>query len=617
MQMKKFLLFTIGMVLSLTAGMAVSQALMATEDEVLLEIFEEAGVEFSDKRDVKELENLASNEEAPFANLYLFMLKNVKDGPHDAAVEEVANRYDYTEEEIEQIVLLGSTEPIIQKKELESQQIQDEANAADLDEASTQADADYEEFVESNDFDADLQEYLQWYYEVYEKPSSAEDLKQVLTTEFLVDEYSKISEAYDTELDFQQENRRLAYEALASEMFFNNDLEDSANIDILYDLDLIHYLMFGELITYPDRSGDPSVETASEEEPLALFDAPEPDENVVLAAESIDPYTCFGDVALEEALTAFEDDPPETDSALPETDESGIDYDVGDEDSADAEDSDASSGTDAESNPYSVDIGSAFEKLDSLLSSFEKLGQGDWTRELPCNDIFCIEVKFISETENPEVETEQDFLDYEEDENCIACHTAYIRERLTDTMSKSLVPSKITTNWFEDATCKEAGSFVNLDLNVYAIKRPIDLDPGDDLDEKAGEQIEDFKNTLFSLAGFPLPGGTKDIIGKTKDDKDCESILNLSDVANVERSIDELLDQCSEAAQENARQIQEAFDEFTFTTFSQSTSDLYQQVSAEFYTMLLYFQTFQEGLQRTYETDEAPLSSLLSKEYCK
>lgn len=634
--MKKTFLFILGMFLSLTAGMTVSQMVIADEsDELLAAIFAEAGMTMNDSKDAKELKNLAAQSEAPFAGLYLFMLQNIKDGPQDAAIKEIAKRYKYTEEEIEAIVLNGETAGIINKRQVEFAAAQEAESAAQMEEASAQGSEDVETFIGDNEFGDLTEEYIRWYYEEYEATTLASELQDPLSSEFVLTEFSAISQAYDHELEFQQSNRRLAYEALASEMFMNNDLSDSANVDLLYDLDLIHYLLFGEFITYPDRS-DEDVDLASEEEPLELFRVPEPREKtetepeVVLTADSIDPYVCYGDEDLASALTAFESDPPDTGDALPES-TSEIDYSIGkdeeivesdpdeedssDEDSEDdSDESESGSGGSSEevSNPYLADIGAAFQELDEFLSSLEA-PKGNWSRNYACDETFCIEVLVIAENGDAEVEeNDMEADDFEEDENCIACHTAFIKERLEETMSKSLVPSKISMNWFEDATCKEAGTFVNLDLNVYAIKKPIDLDPGDDLDEKANEDIETFMTTLSPLIG--INGGT---LGKTKDEEECQSILNLTKAAKVERSIDELLQECQWAVAENAAQIQEVFDEFKFETYSQTTSDLYGQVSAELYTMLLYLKTFKENLKETYEQGQAPLASLINKKYCQ
>lgn len=641
--MKKTLLFTLGMVLSLTAGMTVSQAIVMDDgDSLLSQIFEQAGMTRQETQDAEQLKTLASQSDAPFAGLYLFMLENIKDGPQDAAIAEIAKRYKYTEDEIKSIVLTGDTTGIINKRKADFAAAQSAESSAQMEEAGTEGDADLETFISENDFGDQTEAYIRWYYQEYEEAPLPAELSKPLTSDFLLNEYAKITDAYDHELEFQQTNRRLSYEALASEMFMNNNLDDSANVDLLYDLDLIHYLLFGDLITYPDRSGD-DVDLASEEEPLDLFTVPEPNHVVVeLASDSIDPYVCYGDEDLASALDAYDANPPDTGDALPETSsDTEIDYSIDDEadavdgaspdsapeetstpdsSSGDAEDTGSSSSSDAP-NPYLVDIGAAFQSLDDFLSSLEA-PTGDWSREYACSEIFCIEVKVIAENDDAEVEdSSMEAADFDEDENCIACHTAYIKERLEETMSKSLVPSKISMNWFEDATCKEAGSLINLDLNVYAIKKPIDLDPGDDLDEKPNKDIENFKTTLNGLAAFPL--GKSDgsdastNLGKSKNEEECQSIFNLTKAAKTERSIDELLEDCQAVVTNNAAQIQEVFDEFKFNTYSQTTSDLYGQVSAELYTMLLYFQTFQEDIKKTYEEGDAPLASLLTKKYCE
>lgn len=616
--MKKSLLFSIGMIFSLYAGMTVSQALMTSSDETILEnLFSEAGVEELSKKDSKELESLAGNTELPFNNLYLYMLQNIMHGPRDAAIAEVAELTDYTEDEIEAIVLRGSTEAIISRKKKDMAAAASETTVAEQQAAADAAAADFAEFEDDNEFSDSTQAYLNWYYNKYQAPRVVSG-QEVLTTEAIIDEYNAIVDLYMEELAFQEDNRQLSYEAFAQEMFMNGKLDDSANIDILYDLDLINYLLFGDYITYPDRS--PDVDLASED--LADFE----EAVVVLSSDTVDPYTCTGDEDLVAALETYAEDPPDTGDALPEPEE-GVDFDFSafdepeeepddgeDDDSGDEEgDEDDASSPSEQAEEDRASLGEAFAALESMLETMENLGKSDWTRSLPCEEVFCITVEFITDGSDPEVEQRE----FGETENCIACHLSFVKKRLEETMSKSLVPSKISMNWFEDATCKEGGKFINLDLNVYAIKKPIDLDPGDDLDEKPNEAIEELKTQLFQVAGFPLPGGSKTTLGKTLGKLDCESLLNLTDVSGIKSSLDEKLAECQAAAEAREEEVQEIFEEFKFDSYSQSTSDLFGQVSAELYTMMLYFQTFQEGLKATYETEDAPLTTLLSKGYCE
>ena len=91
----------------------------------------------------------------------------------------------------------------------------------------------------------------------------------------ILNEYNVLVDKYQAELELQRDFRKLSYESIASEMFFNGDLGDSANIDILHDLDLAHYVLFGSTIDYPDRSGGEPVSLASVEEEPTPEKAPE------------------------------------------------------------------------------------------------------------------------------------------------------------------------------------------------------------------------------------------------------------------------------------------------------------------------------------------------------
>lgn len=654
--MKKFFLFSIGLGLSFFAGITVKGALI-TDEKLLADLFDEAGITETYKNDYKELENLASDEQLPFEHLYLFMLQNQMNGPREAALKELAARTSYSQEELESILIDGSTETIISHKEAKALEAQSETIVAEQQAAQEEVDAHFEsQLTDEDDLDESEQSYAQYYYETYQRPEvlDAQDVAESLTTKAILNEFLYLSDLYKEELEFQEENRKLAYEALASEIFMNNDLSDSADIDLLYDLDLMHYLLFAEYISYPDRSdGEDAVETASEEETTEVANAQEGSdddeevavnvservvlaknailvedvilaEDVVLAEESVDPYTCWEDDELAAALEDFGgyegidegiDDGTDGDSAETGADGEG----EGDEDSGgDGSGSEGSGGAsrDDDGDGASSEGGgdeetaSVLAEIDAFIDGINKT-IGDWGRALPCGEIFCITMDLVTEAENPEVG------DYERTENCIACHTTYIQERMEETLSHSLVPSKISMNWFEDATCKDAGNFVNLDLNVYAIKKPIDLDPDDETDDAPKQDIEDLKTRLWGIAGFPLPGASKTTLGKTLADQECESLLNLGDISGISRQIDDALADCQEQADTIENESAAAYEEFTFDTYAQSTSDLYGQVSAELYTMLLYFEGFQEALQDTYSVENAPLPDLLSTEYCQ
>ena len=259
----------------------------------------------------------------------------------------------------------------------------------------------------------------------------------------------------------------------------------------------------------------------------------------------------------------------------------------------------------AEEKTPQEQVDDALRTLDGFATQLSGT-QGDWTRGLPCSDVFCITVELVSDTEDPVVE--------DSTANCVLCHLSFINQRLGETLDKSLVASKPSQNWFEDATCKEAGAQISLDLNVYTVAMPIDLDPSDDSDDAALQQTEDLRNTLVALGSFSS-GRTQ--YGKTMSELECESILNLYDASNTPVSLDTAQDACAVAAVKIQEQVDEAIDQIQFEASVSNGNTLYEQASAELSNMLLLFRNIQDGLKKTYLVDDAPLSVLVAKPYCQ
>jgi len=599
--MKNFVFVIVGILFSAVLGMTISAYALSTQDEITERILTEAGINKTYSSDTKELKKLSTEEDMPFKNLYLFMYQNVLWAPQDSAIAEIAKWTEYSEDDLKKIVIDGDVTPIIDNKQakIDASAGDIDALAASQEEDKAKADETMESFISANDFSAETEAVIRNYYTKYAKPSAdaEENLNLVLTQEVVKDEYTYIVDAYQEEFELQRSNRKLGYQALASEMFINNDLSDSANIDLLYDLDMIHYVLFGDYITYPDRSGGDSVDLASLDEDTV-------DEAVVLSEDTASPYACTGDSELEEAITAFEEAP--TDTVRPG---SGLDLSViipwrdGLTGSAETVSDDGTSDT-------VTKVQASLESLSNFISQLE--GQkGDFSRSLPCGDIFCITVDLVTETEDPAVQR-----DYTESDDCITCHLTFINKYMTETLSHSLVPGKLSMNWFEDATCKGAGTFLNLDFNVYAIKKPIDLDPGDETDDAPKEDTDALKTKLFTVAGFPLPGGSDNTFKKTLSDMACESILNLYDVAGTGSTLEEVQKRCIEASNQITATKTEAYQEYEFSADTENLNTMYTQVSAELYTMLSYFEGFKSALEATYLIDQAPLKSLNNKTYC-
>jgi len=581
--MKKIVVIMIGVLISSMLGMTVGMVSARTTDTIVDKLFEEADVDKSYKNDEKELEKLSEDKDLPFNNLYLFVYQNVKEGPKEAAIDQLVRETDYNENELEKILFESDVDPIIDRHAEKVIEMQTEGVIEELRQKQSDADVAKVEELEAAGL-SEEEEDLAWfeYYTTERITIDEEGLETQLTQSYILEEYSALSDRYEAELEFQTENKMLAFEALASEMFMNGDKGDSAGVDLLYDLDMINKALFGYEITYPDRSAgteeeDEEVELSSIEE-----DARAEARVVVLAEEENEEEACFEDEELRAALDDYgEGDDSGGESYVP----TSGDIDLGDDDDDDDNDDDEED--------------KDFEEMLEELS----VEPGDWSRGLPCNDIFCIVINLVTEDNSPEV------AEYEETDNCIACHVAYINKRLDETMSKSLVPSKITMNWFEDATCKGAGLLATLDLHVYAVPQPITLDPEDDTDDYAQERAENLSDKLEAAESRY---GTK-----TQADYECEAILNMNDVAGTPSSIEDSMVDCEDAGNAVEASIAEIQDEFIFESQSQVNSTLYEQVSNELSSMYLYFNSFKLALQNSYKTDETPLKSIISKGYCQ
>ncbi len=592
--MRQFSLLIIGVLVSAGLGLTLGKMSYAvSSSETLIDaMFEQADLAKNSSNDLNELKNLAK-EKTAFQNLYLLMFQNVSEGASDAALEELMTRLQskkrsaYSKKELAEIVLNGSLVPILERHNLLAEEASNGENLLNDAEAQALANAEYEDFMAANPGIVSVEAFMDWYYAEYVQPDilSSSDANPIPTQEEILREYNELLELYQRELQLQRDYRIAGYEALATEIFYNGDLSDSAGIDLLYDLDLNHMLLFGEPINYPDRSGENAVELSAEEIPL---------ESVVLSEESINPYTCYED-SIQSALDAFyaQDELPST---APSSEDFVVQYPAFEEE--------------VESGPR-AEVAEAFKTLDGFLTQIQG-STGDWSRSLPCSEVFCVTVEFVEESEDPS-------LAYETTDNCIACHIVYINKRMTETLSYSLVPGKVSMNVFEDATCKDAGK-IDFDLNIFTVAMPIQLDPGDDIDEGPAQSIEDLKKTLVAIGAISSPGSSQ--YEKSLEDLECESIINLQDLSNSSSTLDAALQACREASERIETNTLTAIDESLFEAQHSNVTTLYEQVSVELSQMLLMFRNMQMGMngqggfKGTYSIEGAPIPSLSSKQYC-
>jgi hypothetical protein len=568
-----------------------------------------------------ELEKLADADEGqlPFQNLYLYMYQNVVEGPKNEALKEIAKRTSYSKSQLEKVLFEGNLDPIINREE-------------ESEDEETLTETDIDSLIAGQGLSANLESFVRGYYDFYiaeDGPGRANKVVEKITTQVeAMDEYTYLKSLYEDEYSFQNQNRRLLYEAMAAEMFINGDTGDSAGIDLLYDLNLINSVLFNEAVDYPDRGGGSDVALASimdefEEMENSVFLASESSEDsrdsiVILSSEEdgadadsllavgddFDASSCDDDSELRAALDAFESSEASSEDSSGDADAgSGSGTDSGSYTSTSSSSSSSSNGSE-ETTTDDEEESDAVEEFNSMLAEIGAGSPGDWTRMLPCNDIFCITVNLVKENDEPEV---GDF-EFEEVDNCIACHTQYINERMGETLSKSLAPSKVPMNYFEDATCKDGFNLLP-GLRVFVRSLPIFPDKGDDIDEAADEAVTNFYEGFAHESGLTNPDA---LTGDTKADLACQAALNQAEISGNDAAFDEAMSACNSASAAISAAIAERIAKFTYLSEAESDYSIYEQMSGELYSMLLYLDGMRVALSESFE----PINSLINKPYC-
>lgn len=473
------------------------------------------------------------NQSDQFKDLYLFMYQNVKEGPKSAAIEQMLLNPDYSayaKEELEALILKGEINVISGK----------------MGGSPTQSD--------------------------------------------LANAYRKISEDYEAELSLQSEHRGLAYESMAQEIFMNGDLSDSAQVDVLYDLDLIHYLLFGDYIEYPDRSGDKAVELASEVESKPVLTKVKVKSASSAPVETSSVEICTVDGALGEAVQTFDASHPEQAGSSSSSTSSA----------SSSVSATSTSGSGSESASATADTK---KSLDAFVESIGG-SAGNWDRPLPCTDVFCITVDLIEGDAG--ISSEESVEEYDDTANCIACHVSYILAGLEMTLSKPVTPSKVSMNYFEDATCKEAGKKIGLDLNVYAVKKPIFSAPGDTIPDNPSKNVADLKADIEAARALTA---SDQITGEEAQAINQQRIIGRYDDASQEEVIRQIL--ASNEAELDS--LNELFDDFEIKARGQNAQDFGEQILGELATLKSYFEQFEASLKESI----TPLAALAGKKYCE
>ncbi|MBI2638247.1 hypothetical protein HYW83_01515 [Candidatus Peregrinibacteria bacterium] len=126
----------------------------------------------------------------------------------------------------------------------------------------------------------------------------------------------------------------------------------------------------------------------------------------------------------------------------------------------------------------------------------------NWARPRACDGIFCLKIEAVYKKESS----------FQATDNCIACHFEKTNDAFKKAVSHNLVPSKATGNLIEAPKCKR--SMFNLKQNFILIPQPILTPPNDDLITK-GDFIKNWIE--FTEKYYANPDQCRKLKNATKD----------------------------------------------------------------------------------------------------
>ncbi len=231
-----------------------------------------------------------------------------------------------------------------------------------------------------------------------------------------------------------------------------------------------------------------------------------------------------------------------------------------------------------------------------------------WLKNPPCTDVFCITLQY----------TQKPVSLYQISDNCIACHIEKINEKLKETIGHNLTPGKATGNLLEPGVCKKAAFNLLNDtgLNFYAISKPVQTPPNDDLIYGVG-LAEEWKRYITSYKPFPFaekgPGTpadpNTDPFPPNALERATESALTNggpgATFSDVQQAIDDELS-ANAAQQTHAVAIAEN------SLQSDTDAGFYKSIIHEVDQMNYYFDLFQNILHSLHE----PIKSIPGQQAC-
>lgn len=307
-----------------------------------------------------------------------------------------------------------------------------------------------------------------------------------LTYEEAIQEAENLKSLYNEQIKLTQLETEIRGFTTPLEIFTDGDVVNSGGFDLLTDLDRIDYLLFynqaqvskgADLDFLSSPSPSPNLNPTSSPSSVAVpFASPTPTATPSSALNSTgsnsgnnqplpssspsayipntlaSPLQCFADSNLNSEINNALSKPLQQNEA--EKNQEEFEQDLNQKVT--------SALANGEEITYPVGPTLTPEKTDQEEKTLDQKN-----REATCNDWVCFEVIF-------NVKQQSLFTDRA---NCVACHVEKAKESLDATVSKNLVPNKLTGNLMEAAKCKNASANVGFPINVITVFNPVKTPP--------------------------------------------------------------------------------------------------------------------------------------------
>lgn len=241
----------------------------------------------------------------------------------------------------------------------------------------------------------------------------------------------------------------------------------------------------------------------------------------------------------------------------------------------------------------------------------------NWKKEKVCDDVFCLFIDFYNDPPDSQ---------YQDTDNCLACHVEKINDALRETINNSLMPNKMTGNLIEVPKCKSgmAASLTSLSMNLTVQFMPI-LTPLNDELILSSDSGVDWREYCEATAFLPAETCKEEKVPEyfeEEPESPEERIAQRELEMNSEATALEIAERISDAMLELENDAQDALVELNAKRASNANVVLFNSIKQEMDRMNLYFVSYRNIFRSLHE--EVPglvgiqaCTQLKNKKVCK